>query len=125
MKGIVIAAIAALLLGCSSGSNETPKAAKTPEQIMIEKQNFETCKAKLATLREMGLLYNLEARDDSPLVVVGDDFYKIPFDLKRGFAYTVNCFLVAGEDKYVDFQIRDSKTNKVVAFYYRGVLDLK
>lgn len=89
-------------------------------------KKFEACRAKLKQAQKLDVLYNLDwEKGREPLVVVGPTFFKIPFDAKEGFAKTVNCFLMVGKDQYINFDLLDYKTNKVVAEYRYGKLRMK
>lgn len=91
-----------------------------------EEKRFEACRAKLIQAQKLDLLYNLEWKKvHAPLVVVGPTFDKLPFDAKEGFADTVNCFLMVGKKQYINFDLLDYKTNKVVAEYRYGKLRMK
>lgn len=86
---------------------------------------FEDCRAKLKKAQQLELLYNLDYKGGVPLVVVGPTFYTVPFDTKQNFADTINCFLMTGEAKYINFDLRDYRTNEVVAVYRFGKLKMK
>ena len=90
-------------------------------------QRLEACRAKLTKAHELQVLYDLDwQKGKLPKVVVGPTFYQIAFDAKDGFAQTVNCFLMAGAtDKYINFDLLDWRTNKVVARYSYGTLKVE
>lgn len=74
--------------------------------------------------RELDLLHDLTI-GPLPHVVVGPTFYTIPLEAKQGFADTVNCFLMTGQDNYINFDLLDYKTGHVVAEYSYGKLNVK
>lgn len=89
-------------------------------------KKFEACRAKLKQAQKLDVVYNMDwKKGQEPLVVVGPTFFKIPFDAKEGFADTVNCFLMVGKDQYINFDLLDYRTNKVVAEYRYGKLRMK
>jgi len=102
-------------------STAVPQAAQPP----AADARFEDCRAKLKKAQQLELLYNLDYKGGVPLVVVGPTFYTVPFDTKQNFADTINCFLMTGEAKYINFDLRDYRTNEVVAVYRFGKLKMK
>ena len=104
----------------SSGTAEV----KSKDQLAKENKRFEQCKAKLKKAQKLDLLHDLTI-DPLPRVVVGPTFYTIPLDAKRGFADTVNCFLMTGQDSYINFDLLDYQTGHVVAEYSYGKLRFK
>jgi len=102
-------------------SAAAPQSAQPPD---VETR-FEDCRAKLKKAQQLELLYNLEIQGAEPLVVVGPTFYTVPFDTKQNFADTINCFLMTGQAKYINFDLRDYRTNEVVAVYRYGKLKMK
>ena len=100
-------------------------AAPQPSPPSNTEARFEDCRAKLKKAQQLDLLYNLDFKGGEPLVVVGPTFYTVPFDTKQNFADTINCFLMTGEAKYINFDLRDYRTNEVVAVYRFGKLKMK
>jgi hypothetical protein len=100
------------------------QAVKSKEQLAKESKRFESCRAKLKKAQKLDVLYDLKI-DPLPRVFVGPTFYTIPIDAKQGFADTVNCFLMTGEDKYINFDLLDYQTGKTVAQYSLGKLDVE
>ena len=112
-----------------SGQNVQPSSAsttetKTKKQSAAENKRFEQCRAKLKKAQNLDLLYDLKI-DPLPRVIVGPTFYTVPLDAKQGFADTVNCFLMTGEDKYINFDLLDYRTGKRVARYSWGKLEVE
>jgi hypothetical protein len=108
--------------------DQSPASAALPkpsaEQAGEENRRFETCRTKLKKAKRLDLLYDLKM-DPLPRVVVGPTFYTIPLDAKQGFADTVNCFVTAGKDEYINFDLLDYRTGHVVAEYSYGRLRMK
>lgn len=111
--------------GSSSGeSAQTPSeptdyTTMTPAPVSppASDARFEACKKKLKKAQQIDLLSNLEMQGYGAHVVVGPTFYTIPFDAKEGFAETVNCFLMAGAGGGMAFDLRDWRTDEVVAHW--------
>jgi hypothetical protein len=77
---------------------------------------FEQCRAKLIKAQKLDLLRDLDWKKGStPKVVVGPTFFSVDFTTKEGFAETVSCFLVVGEDKCMNYKLTHWMTGKVVA----------
>lgn len=96
--------------------------------IYAGEKEFQICKKKLVGAQTADLLYNLDWKPpQEPLVVVGPTFYRIPFDAKENFVRTINCFLTAGKQDatVVNFDILDYRTNKKVARFSYGELEIK
>ena len=106
----------------SSGASTTE--VKSKDQLAKENKRFEQCKAKLKKAQKLDLLHDLTI-DPLPRVVVGPTFYTIPLDAKQGFADTVNCFLMTGQESYINFDLLDYQTGHVVAEYSYGKLSVK
>jgi len=119
----MVIAVATMIGGIACGSRETEKQPTVRTAAMDKK--FEECREKLKEAQQLGMLYNLDMRAGRPLVVVGPTFYNVAFDAKQGFANTINGFLMTGEDKFIDFELLDYRTNKVVAKYSYGRLEMK
>jgi hypothetical protein len=105
-------------------SSKEPPPKASAEQVAEENRRFEMCRANLKKAKRLDLLYDLKM-DPLPRVVVGPTFYKIPLDAKQGFADTVNCFVTAGKDEYVNFDLLDYRSGHVVAEYSYGRLSVK
>lgn len=90
--------------------------------ISADEKKFEECRQKLIKAKELDVLYDLDWKlPNEPKVIVGPTFFNLPFDAKENFVFTVNCFLMAGdEDKFVDFNLLDWKSNKRVGRFSRG-----
>jgi hypothetical protein len=90
-------------------------------------KRLEQCRSKLKQAQKLDLLYNMDwKKTREPVVIVGPTFYQIPFDAKEGFAETLNCFFMAGDSgKYINFDLLDWRTNKRVARYSYGKLNLE
>lgn len=87
---------------------------------------FDECRKKLIQAQRLEILVDLDWKPPrQPKVVVGKTFFTIQFDAKQGFAETVNCFLVAGEKSYVNFDLLDWLNQKVVARWENGRLKSK
>ena len=110
--------------GQASPSPGSASEVKSKDQLAKENKRFEQCRAKLKKAQKLGLLYDVTI-DPLPRVVVGPTFYTIPLDAKQGFAETVNCFLMTGQDKYINFDLLDYQTGHVVAEYSYGKLSVK
>jgi hypothetical protein len=84
---------------------------------------LEQCRSKLKTAQKLDLLYGLDWNGRAePKVTVGPTFFKIPIDAKEGFAETVNCFVMAGQDKFISFDLLDYRTGKPVGRFKYGKL---
>lgn len=84
---------------------------------------LEQCRAKLKQAQKLDLLYGLDWKGTvEPKVTVGPTFFKIPIDAKEGFAETVNCFVMAGENKFISFDLLDYRTGKSVGRFKHGKL---
>ena len=98
---------------------------KANAKLAIEaNKRFEECREKLKKAQQLEVLYDLEWKRAMPKVVVGPTFYSIPIDAKQGFADTVNCFLMTGKSNYIDFDLLDWQTGKLVARYSLGRLKM-
>jgi hypothetical protein len=107
-------------LPSSTGTAEV----KSKDQLAKENKRFEQCKAKLKKAQKLDLLHDLTI-DPLPRVIVGPTFYTITLDAKQGFADTVNCFLMTGQESYINFDLLDYQTGHVVAEYSYGKLSVK
>jgi hypothetical protein len=77
---------------------------------------LEACRAKLIKAQKLEVLYDLAWQKGSmPKVVAGPTFFTMPIDAKEGFAETVNCFLMVGEPKCIEFDIKHWQTGKSAA----------
>jgi hypothetical protein len=87
------------------------------QAAMADDARFEACKAKLKKANELDLLYAFDWKPPAaPHVLVGPTFFKIPIDAKEGFAETLNCFLMAGDEgQCVNFPLKHWQTGKAVA----------
>lgn len=105
-----------------------PSTAPTPAKIdPAAAKRFEACKAKLKkTSGDMLNDLSWKGGGLPPRVVVGPTFFAVDFKTKQGFADTVNCFLMAGdESRFINFDLLDWKDEKVVATYYAGHLKME
>jgi hypothetical protein len=129
---ITIGAISSLITSVSKTKSNSPSPAEEPQpqkkandKLAIEaEKRFEDCREKLKKAQQLEVLYNLEWNRAIPKVVVGPTFYFIAIDAKEGFADTVNCFLMVGESKYLNFDLLDWQTGKRVARYSAGRLKM-
>jgi len=85
--------------------------------VKAEESAFSKYKASaeiLVKAQKLDLLYDLDWRPPKePKVVVGSGFYKISFGTQENLILTINCFLMAGNDKqFVNFDVLDWKTGK-------------
>ncbi len=87
-----------------------------------EDKTFANCKAKLKAAQKLDLLYDLKFDGHTPTVVVGPTYEKLPFDAREGFALTVNCFLNAGKNQFINFPLLDYRTHAVVGNFSYGHL---
>lgn len=90
-----------------------------------DEKKFEDCRQKLIASQKLDLLYDLQwtvADAANPKVVVGPTYHTVPFTTKEKFATTVNCFLMQGKEKHINFNITDWRTGKVVGRYEYGQL---
>lgn len=119
--------VASLIFGaaCSSNVPPPPPAPPPSASTAASEARFEECREKLKQAQKLDVLYNLDMQRGSPLVVVGPTFYNMPFDAKQNFADTINGFLMAGENKFINFDLLDYRTNKVVAKYRYGKLKME
>lgn len=84
----------------------------------------EECRKRLIQMQEVRILYDLDWQlPKEPKVVAGPNFFPMPFEAKEGFAETVNCFL-AGEGKFVNFDVLHWRTGKAVGRFANGKLKL-
>jgi hypothetical protein len=118
-RSILLAAV--LFAGCSEGPPVSQPAPKPTTEAEFRQRReakaaadgrFEACRAKLKKAQALRMLHDLDWQLPSePRVVAGPTFFSVAIDAKEGFAETVNCFLVAGEqDKCVNFSVLDWKT---------------
>lgn len=84
--------------------------------------DFESCRQKLIAAQKLDVLYDLDWNGKkTPKVVAGKTFFTLPIDAKEGFAETVNCFLMVGDqNKFIDFEILDWRTGKPVGKFSYG-----
>ena len=88
---------------------------------LADTKRFEICKSKLIQAQKLGVLYDLDWKPPTePKVIAGKTFFSISIDAKEGFAETVNCFLVAGDQKFVNFDILSWKTGTSVGRFSYG-----
>lgn len=86
----------------------------------------EACRQKLIQAQQIEVLVDLDWKPPKePKVVVGSTFPRMPFDAKEGFARTVNCFLLAGTDRFVNFDILDHLNHRVLGRWEYGRLKMK
>lgn len=71
------------------------------------------CKAALKRAGRDGVLSRVDAQFP-PLVVAGPYFDALSFDQRQRLASTVNCYLVGGADLFVEFDILDYRTHRVL-----------
>jgi hypothetical protein len=75
-------------------------------------------------MQKLGGLYDLDwtptLRTPEPRVVVGPTFLSLPIDAKQAFVENVNCFLMAGRNKYVNFDVLHWQTGNRVGRYSYG-----
>lgn len=95
--------------------------------VAADDARFEGCRTKLIAAQKLDLLHALDWKPPKePYVVVGPTFSDIAIDAKQGFAETVNCFLMAGDEgKLVNFDLLDWRTGNAVARYANGKLKVK
>lgn len=87
---------------------------------------FEQCKSKLIKAQKLNILYQFDIERQRPKIVVGPTFFQLPIDAKEGFADTLNCFLVGGEQgTYIPFNLLHWQTGKRVARYSSGKLEME
>ncbi len=101
-------------------------AAKADKENKSKQSNarFKACRAKLKKAHSLDLLYDLNLEGGYPRVIAGPTFFQIPIDAKQGFAETVNCFLTAGDNKFVNFEILDWRTGKAIGRYHWGRFEM-
>lgn len=113
--------IAGLLIAAASMNSI---AADKKHQTQSEKR-FEECRQKLIKAQKLGVLHDLTLEKIGARVVAGPTFYNISFDAKEGFAETVNCLLMAGEQgKCMQFEIYNWQTGKNDAHYHNCKLKM-
>lgn len=95
-------------------------APKSAQEEKADNGRFEACRAKLKKAQRLELLNDLSFDGGLPHVVVGPAFFTAPLTAKQGFADTVNCFLMAGSDNHINFDLLDYRTGKAVAHYRYG-----
>lgn len=81
----------------------------------VDSDRVEQCRAQLIQAQQLDVLFDLQwpnARG-TPRVVVGRTYFNLRHDAREGFAQTVNCFLVGGRDRCVNFPLIDQR-NAVV-----------
>lgn len=85
---------------------------------------FEQCQKKLKAAHQLDLLHAFDWKPPkAPYVVAGPTFGKIDISAKQGFADTVNCYLVGGDDaKLINFEILDYRSGRRIAEYRNGRL---
>ncbi|KKM67991.1 hypothetical protein LCGC14_1465510 [marine sediment metagenome] len=85
----------------------------------------EACRRKLVKAQELGMLYDLDWKPPKePRVVVGKTFFRVAIDAKEGFAETLNCFLMGGDNKYINFNLIHWRTGKKVGRWSYGRLKM-
>lgn len=81
----------------------------------------EQCRAKLKEAQKLEVLHELHwSPGTAPQVVVGPTFHRIPYDSKQIFLTIVNCLLVGGAQKYVNFDVLDHMNHRVVGSWSNG-----
>ncbi|MDK2743743.1 MAG: hypothetical protein H8K03_02540 [Nitrospira sp.] len=84
---------------------------------------FEQCRDKLAQARHLGLLADFEWKPPrTPKVVVGREFFRIPFEAKKELVETVNCYVVKGRRGYVNFPILEWINHRTIGEWRDGHL---
>jgi hypothetical protein len=107
----------------SSTSAPSSEAEIDGEQAALDdasqEKAFEECRTKLIAAQQLDLLYDLDWKKGRlPFVVVGPAFHDLPFDAREGLADTLNCFLMAGNQKScINFDLLDHRTTQPVAYY--------
>lgn len=82
---------------------------------------FEQCRQKLIQAQKLDVLHDLDWKPGKmPKVVVGPTFAQLPFETKQAFAETVNCFLMGGEAKYIQFDVMEYLNHRVVGTWSLG-----
>jgi hypothetical protein len=105
----------------TAASTNAKLVADTHKAHLASETRFEGCRTKLKKAHELDVLYDLKWKSgQTPRVLVGPTFYSIPIDAKQGFASTVNCFLTAGKDSYINFEVMDWRSGKAVGEYRYG-----
>ena len=95
--------------------------AVSANNCLADNKRFESCKSKLIQAQKLGVLHDLDWKlPKEPKVVAGKTFFSIPIDAKEGFVETVNCFLVGGENKFVNFDVLNWQTGKSVGRFSYG-----
>ena len=94
-------------------------AAKTPAQ--------QACADKLIKARELHVMEKMEfdSAGKHPKIYVGETWYSIDVDTKKGFAQTVACFVGANQYGMTRFPLIDNRSGHTVAEYEDGDLDLE
>ncbi len=65
----------------------------TVAQPRADEAKFEECRLKLVKAQDLGVLYDLKMKAPRFEVVVGETFFQMPYDAKKGFVDTVNCWV--------------------------------
>ncbi len=80
-----------------------------------DERKFEACRNKLKQAQKLDVLYDLDMKSGrEPKVIVGRTFFNMPIDAKEGFTETVNCFLMAGKNQCINFNVLHWQTGKAV-----------
>ncbi len=93
--------------------------------VAANEAKFNECRSKLVAAQKLDLLVGLDYKSVPPSVTVGKTFFTLPYDAKQGFAEAVNCVLNRGESTYINFDMLDWRTNKVVAQWSYGKVKVK
>ena len=94
--------------------------------IALGADDLETCRQKLIQAQRLDVLVDLDWKPKrQPKVVVGSTFFSLPFETKQAFAETVNCFLLAGQPNYINFDILEQMNHRVVGRWENGRLKMK
>jgi len=109
-KALIAAALLAVLSPISFAANEA---------------RFNDCRSKLLAAQKLDVFTSLDYKSGPPTVTICPTFYTLPFHAKQGFAETVNCLLNQGNDTYINFDMLDWRTNKVVAKWSYGKVKMK
>jgi hypothetical protein len=97
---------------------------KSRHQLQIENKRFVSCRSQWNQAKRRDVLHDLKIDPLPPHMFVGPAFYTIPTYEKQEFADAVNCFLVGGEERYIDFDFLDYRTGRVAARYSDGRLEV-
>lgn len=116
----VIAIALQIIIADENGSKNTAAAQTAPaaKNDPMAAARFEQCRATLKKAAATGILHDMDWKPpQDPYVVVGPTYAALRSTQKEALAYNVNCFLMAGEDKCIGFELRDWRTEHPVARY--------